>query len=92
MLDIAQQEAAEYLAGQMTALQATGLTVKAAIRRGDPATAIVEAADTAGADMIILGTHGKVGLDALWAGSISPKISSRSKLPLLLVPVAEQAK
>jgi len=92
VLDIAQQEAAEYLAGQMTALQATGLTVKAAIRRGDPATAIVEAADAAHADMIVLGTHGKVGLDALWAGSISPKISGRSKLPLLLVPVAEHAK
>ena len=92
VLDIAQQDAADYLARQMTALQATGLTVKAAIRRGDPATAIVEAADAAGADMIVLGTHGKAGMDAFWAGSISPKISGRSKLPLLLVPVAERAK
>ena len=76
----------------MTTLQATGLTVKAAIRRGDPATAIVEAAYAAHADMIVLGTHGKAGMDAFWAGSISPKISGRSKLPLLLVPVAEHAK
>ena len=88
VLDIAQQDAAEYLARQMTALQATGLTVKAAIRRGDPPTAIVEAADAAHADMIVLGTHGKAGMDAFWAGSISPKISGRSTLPLLLVPVA----
>ena len=88
VLDIAQQDAAEYLARQMTALEATGLTVKAAIRRGDPASAIVEAADAAHADMIVLGTHGKAGMDAFWAGSISPKISGRSTLPLLLVPVA----
>ena len=80
------------IAKQMTTLQATGLTVKAAIRRGDPATAIVEAAYAAHADMIVLGTHGKAGMDAFWAGSISPKISGRSKLPLLLVPVAEHAK
>jgi nucleotide-binding universal stress UspA family protein len=92
VLDLAQQDAAEYLAGQMTALQETGLTVKAAIRRGDPATAIVEAADAARADLIVLGTHGKAGMDAFWAGSISPKISGRSKLPLLLVPVAGHAK
>jgi nucleotide-binding universal stress UspA family protein len=92
VLDIAQQDAAEYLAGQMTALQAIGLTVKAAIRRGDPATAIVEAADAARADMIVLGTHGKAGMDAFWAGSIGPKISGRSKLPLLLVPVAEHTR
>jgi nucleotide-binding universal stress UspA family protein len=92
VLDLAQQDAAEYLARQMTALQATGLTVKAVIRRGDPATAIVEAASAVHADMIVLGTHGKVGIDAFWAGSISPKISGRSKSPLLLVPVAERAK
>lgn len=92
VLDLAQRDAADYLARQMIALQATGLTVKAAIRRGDPATAIVEAADAAGADMIVMGTHGKVGIDAFWAGSLSPKISGRSKLPILLVPVAEHAK
>ena len=63
----------------MIVLQATGLTVKAAIRRGDPATAIVEAADAAGADMIVMSTHGKVGSDTFWAGSLSPKISGRSK-------------
>jgi nucleotide-binding universal stress UspA family protein len=92
VLDLAQQDAAAYLARQMTALQATGLTVKAAIRRGDPASAVVKAADAAGADMIVMGTHGRAGMDAFWAGSISPKISGRSKLPLLLVPVAEHAK
>jgi nucleotide-binding universal stress UspA family protein len=92
VLDLAQQDAAEYLARQKTALEGTGLTVKAVIRRGDPAAAIVEAADAAHADMIVLGTHGRAGMDAFWAGSISPKISGRSKLPLLLVPVAEHAK
>jgi len=42
--------------------------------------------------MIVLGTHGKAGMDAFWAGSVGPKISGRSKLPLLLVPVVEHEK
>jgi len=47
VLELAQQNAAEYLARRMAAVQATGLTVKAAISRGDPAAAIVEAAEAA---------------------------------------------
>lgn len=92
VLDLAQQDAAQYLLKRADALQATGLTVKAAICRGEPAAAIAAAAEAEGADVIVLGTHGKVGMDAFWAGSISPKISGRSKLPLLLVPVSERGR
>jgi nucleotide-binding universal stress UspA family protein len=38
-------------------------------------------------DLIVLGTHGKTGTDAFWSGSIAPKISSKTSIPLLLVPV-----
>jgi len=41
------------------------------------------------ADLIVLGTHGKTGSDAFWSGSATPKIASRSQIPLLLVPVRE---
>ncbi len=89
VLDMAQEDAEKYLSRHVAALSATGLTVKAECRRGDPAAAIVEAARSDGTDLIVLGTHGKAGMDAFWAGSISPKISARSRLPLLLVPVPE---
>ena len=57
------------------------------MRRGDPATAIVELAGQTGADLIVLATHGKSGLDAFWAGSATPNVASRSAVPLMLVPV-----
>jgi nucleotide-binding universal stress UspA family protein len=39
------------------------------------------------AGMIVLGTHGKVGSDAFWAGSVAPKLPAQTKIPLLFVPV-----
>lgn len=92
VLDLAQQDAAQYLVRHANALQSTGLTVKAAICRGDPAAAITDGAAAVDADVIVLGTHGKAGMDAFWAGSIGPKISGRGKLPLLLVPISDRGR
>jgi nucleotide-binding universal stress UspA family protein len=89
VLDLAQGDAEQYLRQRVAALEAAGLTVQAETRRGDPASAIAEAAASHGADLIVLGTHGKAGMDAFWAGSTGPKLSARSRLPLLLVPVPE---
>jgi nucleotide-binding universal stress UspA family protein len=65
------------------------VTTTVTVRRGDPATAIVEEADKIGADVIALGTHGPGGVDAFLGGSVARKVIGRSKLPLLLVPVKE---
>ena len=43
--------------------------------------------------MIVMGTHGKAGIDAFWAGSLSRQKSPvAASLPILLVPVAEPRK
>lgn len=89
LLDIEQQAAEEYLRGHVSRWQTGGLTITAETSRGDPVTAIVEAARRAAADLIVLGTHGKTGMDAFWSGSITPRITDRSPVPLLLVPVHE---
>lgn len=56
--------------------------------RGDPAPVIAQYAQEAEADLIVLATHRKRHLDAFWSGSVPPKVSNRSRLPLLLVPAA----
>jgi len=86
-LDITEQGAQAYVAQQVAQLKGLGLTVTSAVRRGDPATAIAEDARQTQADLIVLGTHGKSHMDAFWSGSTTPKLSNRTKLPLLLVPV-----
>jgi nucleotide-binding universal stress UspA family protein len=87
LLDFAEQDAKEYLNRHITALQAEGFTATAQVRRGDPAVAIISTAEQTRADLIVLATHGKIGLDAFCSGSATPNVASRSDIPLLLVPV-----
>jgi nucleotide-binding universal stress UspA family protein len=55
--------------------------------RGDPAPRIVQAAQQLKAGVIVLGTHGKVGMDAYWSGSVAPRVATLTRIPLLLIPV-----
>lgn len=89
ILDSAEQGGEEYLRRHLERLQQAGIQATAEIARGDPVNTIVNTAREVGANLIVLGTHGKTGMDAFWSGSATPKISGRSPVPLLLVPVRE---
>jgi len=87
LLDLAEKDAKEYLHRHITTLQAAGFTATADVRRGDPVIVILEASKRTRADLIVLATHGKTAMDAFWSGSATPNVTSRSVIPLLLVPV-----
>lgn len=89
LLDITEESAGDYLGEHATRIQASGLSVTFSVQRGDPAEGIIQAAEQTMASLIVMGTHGKKGTDAFWAGSIAPKVSARSRLPILLVRVQE---
>jgi nucleotide-binding universal stress UspA family protein len=90
LLDITEESASDYLEQHAARLEASGLPVTWSVKRGDPADGIVEAAGQVGAGLIVMGTHGKTGTHAFWAGSIAPKVSARSRLPILLVRAHEE--
>jgi nucleotide-binding universal stress UspA family protein len=90
VLELAEQDAANYLRRHLVNLSAQGVDGSALVARGDPATVIVETARRLDTDILVVGTHGKAGTDAFWSGSLPPKISSRLRLPLLLVPHAQK--
>ncbi len=87
LLELAEQDAKEYLHGHAAALRAAGVAATADVRRGEPALAIIGIAGQTRADLIVLATHGKSGMDAFWSGSATPNVASRSAVPLMLVPV-----
>ena len=87
MLELAQNEREAYLHRQVLSFQAQGVSVSAEVRRGDPASVIVETAAACDADIIVLGTHGKAGLKAFWAHSVAAKVLAKTTRPLMLVPV-----
>jgi nucleotide-binding universal stress UspA family protein len=52
---------------------------------GDPAAAIVEHACTAGTDLIVMGTHGRTGLERLLLGSVAEKVIREAPCSVLVV-------
>ncbi len=46
---------------------------------------ILEAAESGGADLIVIGSHGRSGIEKLVLGSVAQKVVSHSRLPVLLV-------
>jgi nucleotide-binding universal stress UspA family protein len=87
LLDIDEDNACDYLEGKIKLLIAQKIEVSAEVERGDPARQVVQSAITNRSQLIILGTHGKAGMNAFWASSVSPKIVEQTHLPVLLVPV-----
>jgi len=85
LLDLAITQGEEYLNRQATRLRGQGIEVTTKVEQGDPADRIVHAARRGKADLIVLSTHGKTGLDAFWADSVAPNVSAHTRIPLLLV-------
>ena len=89
MLEMSVPDAEDYLKGQKSILEKTGLVVTTAVERGDPIDVIRKAAAESSADLIVLGTHGRFGADAYLSGSVASGVCSRCGQPLLLVPVGK---
>ena len=59
---------------------------------GDPRTCILEVAKETGADLIVMGTHGRRGLSRLLLGSTAEAIVRTSPIPVLTVHAPVVAK
>lgn len=87
LLDLEEDRGREYVEAQRARLQANGVDATADVVRGDAVGAIIDAARRFQADLVIVGTHGRRGMEAFWAGSVAPRLVGRVAVPLLLVPV-----
>ena len=50
---------------------------------GDPSTAVARLAEAEGADLIVMGTHGRTGFSRLLMGSVAEAVVRRSPCPVL---------
>jgi nucleotide-binding universal stress UspA family protein len=55
------------------------------IWEGDPAESIIDAAESEGADVIVVGSHGRGALGRALIGSVSDQIVRRAPCPVLVV-------
>jgi len=86
-LEMDSAAASDYLAAKAEELARAGVAAGSEASRGDPARAIVRAARRLDADMVVMGTHGRAGTVAFWEGSVAARVVSRTRVPLLLVPL-----
>jgi nucleotide-binding universal stress UspA family protein len=71
--------------------RAAGLLARALVRTGPPAATIAEAATNEGADLIVVGTNGRSGLDRLIVGSVAERVVRVAPCPVLVVKIRETA-
>ncbi len=57
---------------------------------GAPGTAISDVAARAGADLIVMTTHGRSELSRLWLGSVAEDVARRATIPVLLLKPVSQ--
>jgi len=57
-----------------------------AVVNGPPYPTLLEEAQWREADLIVLGTHGRSGLDRLMLGSVAERVLRHASLPVLIVP------
>jgi nucleotide-binding universal stress UspA family protein len=91
LLDMKSEDAGQYLTQISAQLEDAKIATRFDVKRGNPAKIIANVAKSRNIDLIILATHGKAGFNAFWAASVAPKICKHCHIPLLLVPVIEEA-
>lgn len=69
-----QARAEQLTAGVVETLRGEGLTAEAAVRDGEPRTAIMDEAKEWDADLIVLGSHGYTGLKRWLLGSVAQAV------------------
>jgi nucleotide-binding universal stress UspA family protein len=79
------QEAEKNARSVKEAAQNEGVAVKAFIMSGKPADAIIEIAKERRADLIVLGSHGRTGLERLLMGSVAERVIVLATCPVLVV-------
>lgn len=82
----------EKIEAQVEELRSAGFDTGLEIRSGadDVARLIDRAADEAGADLVVVGTHGRGGVTATLLGSVARALCHTSRRPVLVVPPADR--
>ena len=67
------------------------IRVQHVLLEGDPATSIVSYAREPGADLIVMGTHGRTGMERLLMGSVAEKVLRDAPCSVLVVKLPKKS-
>ena len=70
-------------------VEEAAVTVDTLVTRGAAGQTIVETARRKGVDLIVIGTHGRTGLQHLLIGSVAERVVRLAPCPVIVVPGKE---
>lgn len=85
-LAYAEETAHATLSKRVEQLKQAGCTASSSVAHGSPAQGIVQAAQQLGAELIVMGTHGRRGFRHLLLGSVAERVARSATVPVLMVP------
>ena len=85
-----ENERARAAVDDTVALLPESVTAEGAVESGVPHETILEYAETEGMDVVVMGTHGRTGLDHYLIGSVAERVVRRSPVPVLTVRIGEE--
>lgn len=68
-----------------------GVNVETSVVEGSPSRVIVEQASPEHCDLVVMGTHGRGGIDRLLLGSVAERVVRSSPVPVLTVRVGDES-
>lgn len=84
------QAAAEQAAEETVArVEDRGIEAVSVVEEGQPYATILDYADDAAIDVIVMGTHGRRGLDRFLLGSVTEKVVRTAEVPVVTVRLDE---
>jgi nucleotide-binding universal stress UspA family protein len=83
-LDELQNAGKELIEATSQRVRDAGLHVESIVRDGVPAQTILDTATRANCDLIVMGTHGRHGIERFFLGSCSEAVLRESPIPVLV--------
>ncbi|KAB1197949.1 MULTISPECIES: universal stress protein [Haloferax] len=65
------------------------VSVDTTVAEGEPAQTIADFAETTGADLVVMGTHGRDGVDRLLNGSVAERVGRQVSVPVMTLRLGE---
>jgi nucleotide-binding universal stress UspA family protein len=79
----AREQADAQLSTLISSIDCAGISVHVLVEEGDPAATIVQIASEGPYDLIVLGTHGRIGLADLMRGSVAKRLITCAPCPVV---------
>jgi nucleotide-binding universal stress UspA family protein len=85
LLGSARRDAQERLDRVLGSVAGSGLKLRLRLEEGQPASRILEVATQEPADLLVVGTHGRTGIERLLLGSVADRMVRQASCPVLTV-------